>query len=653
MPEAYLPADGQQFGRETAPAPRGYTHDEIAKLLQDYCAECEAGRKERDALWSEHWDLYWQRVDMSDKAPWQSHVVLPEFPQFVERFAAALRKALLQAGEWYTIEAPPGQLQEFIPVVRSVVDYWLCRAGETENDSAQGFPTIFEEMLKYGALSKCEITVTARTLRTIVPRIEQREEPGLTMEEAPTTSYRVVHVKTQRTVVEIAAIDPQTVWRDPTGRGLYRRRRTEVDLHTLKEQATLKDDTGQPLWHAEEIAKLTPHSDADLERQRQDRSGETVSSAGALGRKPVVLDEFYGTIIDFQGNVVAENALAVLANGQYLVRGPEPNPFWHGKDWVVGGAVIRVPDTVYHKSYGESWAALARTFTEATNLILDATYTGSMNAFAGDPTVLEDPTQLKEGVHPNKFFILEEGRRAEEFIDHIDLGRLPAESLDVWRGIKDLLQEGAVLNDIMLGNIPAKSDVKATEVVQATESSAAFMESIAENIQLTCLDPVLNLTWQTALQHMDFAKEPELLLALGEQGVKLASLSPEERLLLIGGPYTFKAHGLTSVLQRAEKVRRLLAALQAISSNETLAAAFAQQFDMTKVPGKILQGFGIDPQELQGDQTSTPLPAPVQEGPPAAPPAGMPTPTPAPVPVQPPQPGPPGPVQPPGPPTLQ
>lgn len=187
-------------------------------------------------------------------------------------------------------------------------------------------------------------------------------------------------------------------------------------------------------------------------------------------------------------------------------------------------------------------------------------------------------------------------------------------------------------NDIMLGSIPTKSDVKATEVMQAQESTNAFMQSMADNIQLSILDPVLDLVWKTAIQVWDLGQNPGLQQALGDKAILLEGKTPEQILELFGGPYTFKAHGLTSVLERADKVKRLLGALSSILQNDAVAQAFLLQFGLEKIPEQILRGFGLDPNDFRrpapAPMSGQPMPQPmspatggVSSAPPVAPPA--------------------------------
>ncbi|MDE2020956.1 MAG: hypothetical protein KGJ13_11520, partial [Patescibacteria group bacterium] len=77
------------------PGAQKLTDSEIVQILEGYRTEAEyarlAGPNSRDLTWLMNLDLYWNRYDFSKKAPWQARELMPELPQYVDRFAAAMR----------------------------------------------------------------------------------------------------------------------------------------------------------------------------------------------------------------------------------------------------------------------------------------------------------------------------------------------------------------------------------------------------------------------------------------------------------------------------------------------------------------------------------------------------------------------------------
>ena len=589
---------------------------ELVKLLSAYNHECEEGRRNREDVWDENIDLYWQRLDYSQKAEHQAQNIMPQVPQFVDRFAATTSNALFQTGQWYTIDAPDG-LKEFVPLVRAIVDHWLDRAGEDALQKQQGFEMIFEDMIKMGALAHCALSVTVEPRRVTRAEAADKVTTRIDPESGePTTDFGsdiVISDTTQQTG-SINVLDPRHVYRDPTGRGQYRRLRKVVDYHTLVEWAEMVDDDGNAIWNMEAIERLSPTPANEEHEEQREVSGDSPMELHR-GHREVVLDEYYGTFVDEHGEVIGHNMLIVMANETEIVRGPEPNPYWHGKDWVVTGALMRMVGAVYGRTYLETWSGLYTAFNEMTNLLQDAMYYSSIKAFAGDPTKLEDIRQIKDGVRGGVYFKMQEGENPEEFLSTVDLGRFPGESIQMWQGLKGLMQEGAVLSDIDLGNIPPKSDITATEISSVQQSTSAIIRSVAATVERTLLDPVLDLVWQTALQHIDLFRPEELALAVGpEVAMALLDMPAAARLKLISGPYTFKARGLTSMLDRADQVRRISSLFGLISQMPEVGQMIFTKYDMSKVPDMIIESFGFSSADLgTGARTPEEMAARAQE----------------------------------------
>lgn len=541
---------------------------DILHILQAYKEEAKHARKEgpngRDDVWEANWDLYWGRMDYSEKADWQSQEVMPEAPQFVDRWASAMREALNQPGEFFTVHDPTDQEEDLTPHIKRFINVLLTNAGRTPDGHPAQFDTVFEDLMKLGALMAMSATVTWR----------RGNGPGGGQ-------------------VAVEPTDPRSVWVDHTGRGLYRLRSYEIDKHELDRRARQTDANGQPIYNPEAIEDLKAMEDEDRREEREGSTGHSQDQTSP--REPVQIDEWLATVVNNAGEILAENSLIVVANERAIIRGPEPNPFWHNRDWVVFAPMVTVPLSVYGRSYMEDWASVARSFIEMTNLILDGTYTSSMNAFALAPEMLENPTQAQEGVTPNKTFVLEEGHAARDFLDSIELGRLPPEAIQVWQGLKQEMREGAKLSEIALGQVPPKGDITATEVQSVTQAGSSIVRSMARTTETRMLEPVLELIWQTGLQHVDFS-EPKIQQELGEDTARMLETRRQE---FQQRNIHFEVRGISSLVARQEKQQNLMGALQTISSSEILLREFSKKFDFGRLMDELMRLHGVDTLSLQ------------------------------------------------------
>ena len=541
------------------------TDMEIVQILEGYRTEAEyarlSGPNSRDQTWLMNLDLYWNRFDFSKKAPWQAREIMPELPQYVDRFAAAMREALVSSERFFTVQAANDDEGDLASAIRKIMVAQLRRVARSPSGHPVDFLSVFEEIMKFGALMMNAATVTWK----------ENAEGGY---------------------VAIDPVDPYNVWLDPTGRNLYRIRRIEIDLHELQALAQQKDKKGLPLYIKEEIDRTTSEVIALMRAEREKRTGtgQWVTS----NRKPVVLHEYLCTLIDDEGNVQGENVLCVVANNTRLIRGPEKNPFWHERDWLVTAPIITVPLSPYGRAYVENFAAITKTFNELTNLLLDGVFTSAMKAFAAVPSALEDPSQIDEGIAPNTIFRLAEGNMPADFMKEINLGTLPQDAFQIWTTLKKEMQEGAAFNDISLGNLAPKGRTSATEIGTADQNSNSFIKSIARNIEVLFLEPMMDLLWKTTLQHLS-AKDTELADAIGPDwfGVLLKNKRKFAKYKV-----TFIVRGISSLVLKAQKVQGLMQLLQICGGNPLLMQKFVQEVDMGKLLNLLFDLFDVEKDRL-------------------------------------------------------
>jgi hypothetical protein len=548
--------------------PGEYSDEEIIKVLGAYFSEAEhvraSGPVPRDTTWQQNWNRYWGLYDMSQKADWQAKHVMPVVSEHVDRWAAAMRAALAQGGQWFHAVDDTGAVTELSPHIEKFMKIILARCYSLPDGHEADFEAFFEDQMKLGALQLMCASV-------------------------------VVHGNR----VRVESVLPSDVWLDGSGRNMYRIRRRVVDMHQLEAMREKVDSADEPLYHREAMDMLLGAQRASAEAtetaERERASGHGQPDGGS-NRNEVVLKEYLCTLVMPGGDVLGRNVLIVVADDKYIIRGPEENPFWHGRDWMVTAPMVPVPTSVYGKSYLESWSNVADAFIDLTNLILDGVFTTTMKAYAGDSSKLRDPGQITEGVTPNKFFDLESGSSARQFIQEIDFGNLPAEAFQTWNALKNEIREGAKQNEISLGQIPQKGGITATEADLTTQRGSAMEQSMARSIEMRFLEPTLTMMWFAALQHTDFS-DPQIVRVLGEETAGMLASRREE---FRDSTYHFRVTGLSAVIERQHKLRSLLTLLQTLAQSEPLMQAFMQEVPADGLMRELVRLFGINMDDLKG-----------------------------------------------------
>lgn len=556
---------------------------EIIASLQDYMREADENRKSglnpRDDKWRQNLDLYWNRYDFSNKLQWQAQETMPEVPGFVDRFAAALKEALIQTPEgFYTITDPSDKDNDLAGAIKRVTDVWLSTAGRNQTGQLLPYSAVFEEQMKLGALMMASSVTTWKN-----------DIPG------------------GRVAVE--STDPRMIWLDHTFRNLYRIRRIELDRHELSGMKVMRDGKGEYIFDEIELTKL---ESSLYEKQQADSERTGNAQIIVSGRRPVQLDEFIATVVGNDGRILADRSLMVLANNSYLIRGPEKNPFWHGKDWLTVTPLITTPLSVYGRSYMEDFGSVAKTFNDLTNMIIDAVHTSSLKMFAMVPSMLLNPNQVMEGLSPNKIWMIEDGYKADEFAKELAMGNLSADSVKVWQMMKTELTEAAKMNEVGLGQFAPNSRTSATEINETQQSSSALIRSVAQTVETRLLDPQLDLIWKTGMQHAK-ADDPMLRAAAGDE---MWDMMIANRKQFVSRPVTFQARGISNVIARAQQMKTLMGVLGVVAQNDILMQAFLKKIDLEKLISLIFRLSGIDLTKLtltQREQMIKSLAQPMQQ----------------------------------------
>jgi len=562
----------------------------VVRILQGYIAESRddrlAGLSSRDQIWRENAQLYWMRKDFSHKEAWQSKQQMPDVPNYTDRFSATIGRLLRAAGDWYSVEDLIDENNTIEDTVKKGLRVQFAQCSRNRTGQPVDFTAVFPQVIKHGCIKACAVSVTAG-------------EDGN---------------------VRIDPVDAYEIFLDPTGRQLYRRRRKQMERHQLDDLKALKDSNGNPLYDHAAIDSVQTWIDPliEMEKRIDTGTGQDVQQT----RKPCVVDEFLCTLVDINGKKLGSNMLVVLANEQTIIRGPEPNPYAHGKDWIVYCPLIEVPFAPYGKSYIETFASLCEMFDEYINLIFDGTFVQLMNVKVILAHLLKDPSVVQNGITPGLTLIAAEETTPDEvkgILQSVPMGEMRPEIFQVLQTLELKKREGASQNELSLGQLPTAASTTATAVTSAGQEASSFADDIASNVEQNLLDPIVELTWMTFLQHANPA-DPKFVRAYGAD---FALMITKQRDDLMKHQLRFKARGISSQILKAKQLRQLLAILQVIASNPVLTQQFMEEYDVGALVDLMLQLGEVDVTRLKRKPGTMGAPGgPPPGAPPGAPPVG-------------------------------
>jgi hypothetical protein len=561
---AYSASDKRSLARAY-----GQAHDQRNPLAK-YVGEClTAAREAKNTSekvtdqWRRNFDAYMGRPAQSEeKQDWQANQQVSRVPLFVERFAATIRGYLDNAERLYDFTDPLDPANRLEGIVRPFVDYLLSRAGTSKDGAPVSFSIPIGTALKWGATKMVSLSVTIESGR-----------------------------------VRVDAVDPEELYYDPTGRGLYRIREYEVDRHVVERWATLRDPAGKPIYDAAAIKAALAggsHRTDNAQYVAGQQTGEPRYNEGPA-RKTVKLVEYAGVLLDREGREVLANCVITVANDNWVIRGPEANPFWHGQDWIITAPMIDVPGSIYGRSYVELFERLSATFEELTNLILDGISVTAIPAYVFFPEFMENPEDLANGVRPGQAYAAKPGTPPNaKPLTALEPGRLNDQAFQVWQAIGKLEQDAAATNEVSMGNL-AKGEKTATEVGSAVQGAQQMLLNIASDLEETVLNRVITLVWLTGLQALT-PESVDMQMVLGPERFRALIV---RRADFFRRRIALRVKAISGQMRRKVELQELLVMLQTLFQNPLLVGEFLKEYSMARLTQRIIGLFGIDSESFR------------------------------------------------------
>jgi hypothetical protein len=533
---------------------------------------------------SRNMDAYLGRQDWSYKQDGQSTEFIPKTSVSVESMGNFIKRGLIKFGDYYSVEVDY-ELSKMVSgaQLRAILNNFLndLWAG---NNKATTLPMVISDAIKMGLLNSLIIVKVhggyAPTRKfAFVPG---QEEDTLEMEEDNTWKLRIDLVR------------PEDYYPDPTGNGLYEIHSVEKDLHEVLQAAE------EGIYDKEVVDQLVgtdykmPEDEARSERDKNQDEYTQPSF-----RKRVLLDEFWGTLLKSNGEVAHRNCVCTVANKRFLIRKPEPNPFWHQESPFVAEPIVRIPWSVWGKALFDDAVALNLAQNELFNLILD----GGMAAVWGTRQIrledLEDPGQVAGGLKQGMTLAVKQTLpHAAKVVELCATGDVPQDAMQIYEALDREYNAAVYTNELKLGSLPSKQ-VRATEVIESSNSQAITLDGLTADIERTVIDRVLYLSWMNVLQNADGFPD-KMMTSVTNRAVAniIMRASPEERFALLGGKTQFRTFGLSATMAKALDFQKFMSMMQAVQLSPMLFQAFMSKFSPDRALTTIMTKLNINPDDL-------------------------------------------------------
>src|SRR5262245_26557503 len=549
----------------------------VLQAVKAYKQEAQYARRERLQRNRANWDGYLGLWDWSHKQKGQSREALPKVAMAVEQLTAVFKRGLTDFGDWFALDLG-GQAQAQGLSNEQARALLMAQLNRTGVD----FPTVLADAIKSAFLGSLLILKvygvdTAKSQYTAERGVRRLALPDGS--ELPQIRMELVRREVKSWQLVFDAVPPEDYYPDPTGRRLYEIHTVERDLYEVQDLA----DKG--LYDVAVVNAI----EQDFARREEewlrlrDRGAEMATPPEF--RKRVVIDECWGTLLRPDGRVAEANIVTAVANEQFLIRPPEPNPFWHGESPFVVTPLVRVPFTVWHRALMDDVLPLNEALNELFNLMLDGGIASVWGNKQVRPDYLEDPRQISDGIPPGLTLVVKDGVPAgAKALEQVATGQVPADARIMYELVDRELQTASQVNAVKLGQIPP-SQTTATAIVEAEQSAGIFFDSLIRDVEDHAVEPALKKGWMTYMQYLEQtdAADSGIVDAIGPRAALLLSrMSAAERFAAFGTTHV-KVSGLSAVQARMREFKKLLALMGAVGQNPVMMQALLQ----TASPGKL------------------------------------------------------------------
>ncbi len=546
--------------------------------------ESEQARRSRIVRNDKNWNTYLGKQDWTHKQEGQSAEFLPKVPVSAEQLSALIKRGMIQFGDYYSINVDP-TLGEFVDgaQLRSLLNVFLDDLWSPAGTPPLSFSTVISDAVKQ-ALFKCLIILKIHGGFVKTRRFSyDPDEDAPVMEEVEEWKPRVDLVRFE------------DYYPDPSGMGLYEIHKVERDLHEIIQMA--EEGIYDKAVVDELIGQDFTRPD-DEELRDEDRGQDEAIKPGF--RKKVVVAEFWGTLLNDNGEVAHSNVVAAVANDRFLIRPPEPNPFWHQESPFVVAPLVRVPFSVFHKAIYDHASDLNLAINEMFNLFID----GGMASVWGIKQLriedLDDPSQVEGGIRQGMTLAVKQTLpHNSKVMETVSEGSVPQDAMAVFEFLNREFTSAAMTNELKLGALPPKQ-VLATEILESSQSQNLMLDGIIADVERSVMAPALRKIWLVTLQNADSIPETAFTSAVDRKiALLIMRAKPAERFALFAGRSQFRVDGLSATMTRALDFQKIMALLQSVGINPMLFQAFMKEFSPQRTLRHLMRTLNLNPETVK------------------------------------------------------
>ena len=562
---------------------------DIVKYVLSCREEADSAKIDRMAKNKDNFDMFHLRHDFSHKEVGQSQEVLSKQSMAVEQIKSFFQQALVDIGDWWSADAMDPLAPEQMMLIRpheitKLTNYML------------------EKSLYFSHVGNCVQSALLGSLAISKAYGCMKPKPKYVVrQKGRGKNYKkwLEKIEDETWEMKFDVVRAENFFPDPTGNNLYVIEDMWVDLHKVKEMAEKEEDGSEPIYNPDVVELLKGSIASDLE-DSQGKARETGQTPETSDFRPKVkITEFWGDVIDRDGDVVYENVVITVANDTHLLR-CEPNPLWHQGTPYNYSPLMEVANSVWHKAPMDAPTSHNRALIEMYNLVVDAAMQQVHAIRQLRKDALDNPAQVANGIKPGATLMVNSSLPpGAKVMEPLTTVQIPAEAFNVFNIMSQEFNASALTNDLRQGVMPFRA-VKATEVVEASQTITSVFQGIAKNYEARQSVKELELAWKTTAQNWHLIGKEVFQSLFGDaRGEEMSQMDPEDVFAATVGVVRFRVYGITLTLSKAQDFKKLTTLLQTIIGSPQLLEEYLKKYDLGKTLGEIMTSLNIDKYKLE------------------------------------------------------
>jgi hypothetical protein len=548
--------------------PDGHLVKYMEACIQESYKDSEERRAKDRMLWEAHES---QMKEMNDKEDWQSRIVLNKPFTTCVQARSLVRRGLLDKQHYFGLEST----NDYDESSKLLSEFWEKSLRYWLSTDDAFLPDLFSDSSEMG------FAVGQSMATKIGWETNDEGISRLTLHNFP---YWHTFPDPDR--------KPRKTWS-----GLYNIHEEWIDFHVLREKER------QGFFTNINLVKTGKSSKSGSGYRSEDPDefyrGQRKAYERNPYRKSVLVQEFWGTLLDENGEMTMRNCTFTVANG-IVIRAVRENPYrklrWPWVDF------SPIPHVMNSHGYGiyESSLSLWKFQNNLLNLFIDNENFRINNMFEFDPTLLENPND--DEVYPGKRFRLRKGAQGP-VVKPVLKGDSTIQDMEfMWALSGNQWENGTFITELLKGDSGGKRDKTATEITLKLQQSIGVFDSIGKD----CERGIEHIVWAAkevlATFHDDFDR-PGFRDVFGDDPVWMAlansgELEPEVRMQALELDCKVRVRGISRLFRQSDEINRIKELL-AVAGMTPEMLGYVKQYETIRKMGEELNQDALVMDEME------------------------------------------------------